>query len=126
MTQPSIVRPQALAIFGPKASEKNLAPFARGADITPVETLSGSEKADAVLVFGGDGTVHRQLPALAQSQVPLLAVPVGSGNDFSRALGTASLEEAFTAWGRFCREGANVRSIDLGVITPSGAPPEYF
>ena len=72
---------------------------------------------DIVLLFGGDGTVHRHLGHLVRLGLPVLVVPVGSGNDFARALGLRRVRDALTAWRNFCGRGANVRSIDLGVIS---------
>jgi len=40
-----------------------------------------------IAVAGGDGTLHHALNALAGRQVAIVPVPIGSGNDFSRALG---------------------------------------
>jgi diacylglycerol kinase (ATP) len=42
---------------------------------------------DAVVVVGGDGTVHLAVNALAQTAVPLGIVAAGSGNDVARCLG---------------------------------------
>ncbi len=128
MIQSSVVNPpRALAIFGPRAAAQDLAPFSSaGAEITRVENLTGSEEADAALVFGGDGTIHRHLDALVQSQIPLLPVPTGSGNDFSNALGLGTVERALEVWLRFCRDRDNVHRIDLGLITAAGAAPEHF
>ena len=41
------------------------------------------------MIFGGDGTIHRHLPALVRLQLPVLVVPAGSGNDFARASASA-------------------------------------
>jgi len=71
---------------------------------------------DAVIIFGGDGTVHRHLPQLHEHKVPTLVVPTGSGNDFAKALGISTMQTALGAWQRFCERGDNVREIDLGVI----------
>jgi YegS/Rv2252/BmrU family lipid kinase len=49
-------------------------------------------------------------------------VPAGSGNDFAKALGIASVERAVTAWRHFCASGDNVWEIDLGVIKPLAQP----
>ncbi len=81
------------------------------------------DERDAVLLFGGDGTVHMYLQQVAAVGAPLLVVPTGSGNDFARALGLRTVADALAAWKRFCVGGHNVRSIDLGVITNlSGSP----
>ncbi|MEY3473744.1 MAG: hypothetical protein RL087_202 [Pseudomonadota bacterium] len=40
-----------------------------------------------VVLCGGDGTVHRMLPALMECKHLLGLVPCGSGNDLARALG---------------------------------------
>ena len=82
--------------------------------ITPVEQLTADW--DAALIFGGDGTVHRHLPQLHATRIPVLVVPCGSGNDFAKALGIRSVEIALRAWQQFCADGNNVREIDLGVV----------
>jgi diacylglycerol kinase family enzyme len=73
---------------------------------------------DAILVFGGDGTVHRHLGALVKLGLPVLVVPAGSGNDFARALGLLRERDSLAAWRIFASGGKNVRFVDLGVITP--------
>jgi diacylglycerol kinase family enzyme len=88
-----------------------------------VKIFSGNElyptdKPDAALVFGGDGTMHRHLSGLSLKQVPTLIVPMGSANDFAKSVGIPSVEAALAAWRRFCSTGNNVRSIDLGTIQP--------
>jgi diacylglycerol kinase (ATP) len=69
-------------------------------------------------VFGGDGTVHRHLGALVKLGLPVLVVPAGSGNDFARALALYRVSDSLAAWRRFASGGGNVRTIDLGLITP--------
>jgi diacylglycerol kinase (ATP) len=44
-----------------------------------------------IVLVGGDGTVHRMLPALVAGGCTLALVPQGSGNDTARALGVARL-----------------------------------
>jgi diacylglycerol kinase (ATP) len=91
--------------------------------------------ADVVVIFGGDGTVHRHLTRLVALRLPVLVVPCGSGNDFARALNIRSVRESLRAWRRFAAGGNNVRAIDLGMIKEvsevtelaGGAPaPHYF
>lgn len=96
-------------------------PFSRASGII---TQAGTPpaKADAVLIFGGDGTVHRHLAKLVEHQVATLVVPGGSGNDFARSLGITTLDQAVAAWRDFVRDGTKVRTIDVGVITPLANP----
>jgi diacylglycerol kinase (ATP) len=84
--------------------------------ITIQQTLNTSNPPNAVLVFGGDGTVHRHLPELYKRQTPVLVVPHGSGNDFAKALGIRDERIALRAWKRFCASRDNVRAIDVGII----------
>lgn len=48
---------------------------------------------DAILLSGGDGTVHQALPAIAETGLPFGYLPCGRGNDFARNIGlTADLK----------------------------------
>src|SRR6202035_4001727 len=107
------------AIFGPGCSTKDLDPFRRNSEVTWLVGLPAeSNETDAILVFGGDGTVHRHLPQLVKLRLPVLVVPCGSGNDFARALGLRSIRDSLAACRKFFCGGDNVRTIDLGVIKP--------
>jgi diacylglycerol kinase family enzyme len=116
------------AIFGLGSSTKDLKPFQNDPHTTwLIGCPSNSNEADVVLIFGGDGTIHRHLPHLVKLQLPVLVVPRGSGNDFARALKLRSVHDSFTAWRRFLSGKNNVRMIDLGLITPAlpqGLKPE--
>ncbi len=114
------------AIFGLNSSTRHLQPFARISDALWQTGLpASSTDADAVLVFGGDGTVHRHLPQLVELQLPVLVVPHGSGNDFARALELRNVGDALSAWRQFVgsrhpgeqQRRNNVRCIDLGLIS---------
>jgi YegS/Rv2252/BmrU family lipid kinase len=45
---------------------------------------------DAILLSGGDGTVHQALPAIAKTNISLGFLPCGRGNDFARNTGILS------------------------------------
>ncbi len=117
------------AILGLGSSARHLKPFARISDaLWQLGLPANPNDADAILIFGGDGTVHRHLPQLVKLQLPVLVVPHGSGNDFARALDLRSTASALAAWQQFVTDRANVRQIDLGVITPQdagGAPAPH-
>jgi diacylglycerol kinase (ATP) len=122
---------RAAAIFGLGSSTRDLKPFEQGLNTEWVIGQPGDPAGlDAILVFGGDGTVHRHLGALVKLALPVLVVPAGSGNDFARALALRRVSDSLAAWRRFASGGGNVRTIDLGLITPldpaGGAPARYF
>ncbi len=135
---------RAAAILGLGCSAKDLKPFQSE---TGVEWITGvpisDEEANVILLFGGDGTIHRHLGQLVKLNLPVLVVPAGSGNDFASSLGLRHVRDSLTAWRKFCgsadrvRKNArtdNVRSVDLGVIfaresgggAPSPQRPRYF
>ena len=114
---------RAAVIFGLGSSEKDLKPFQNQSETTWVIGLpASSSDADAILIFGGDGTVHRHLAQLVKLRLPVLVVPCGSGNDFARALRLRSRKDSLVAWRKFESGNATVRVIDLGVITSSTLP----
>jgi diacylglycerol kinase (ATP) len=116
---------RAAAILGLGCSAKNLAAFQTDAAIEWRIGMPGAaDQADIILLFGGDGTIHRHLSQLVKLGLPVLVVPVGSGNDFARALGLRRVRDSLAAWRRFCAGEGVVRAIDLGVITPSAVAGE--
>jgi YegS/Rv2252/BmrU family lipid kinase len=117
---------RATAILGLGCSQKDLKPFQAGKTQAAdrIEWRMGMpashDEADVILMFGGDGTIHRHLGQLVRLGLPVLVVPAGSGNDFARALGLRRVRDALGAWQRFCSGTGNVREIDLGVISAAG------
>lgn len=98
---------------------RDLKPFQKNSNTSWWMGMPGaSSDADVVLLFGGDGTVHRHLAQLVRLHLPVLVVPAGSGNDFARALNLRRVNESIAAWEKFSSDGRNVRTIDLGLITP--------
>jgi diacylglycerol kinase (ATP) len=113
----------AAAIFGLGSHLRDLKPFQQDAAIQwTIGLPAEQEKLDAVLIFGGDGTVHRHLPALVKLGVPVLVVPAGSGNDFARALGISNVRDSLSAWKAFVSVANKVRAVDLGTITALEMP----
>jgi diacylglycerol kinase (ATP) len=47
---------------------------------------TAATSSDAVIVAGGDGTLHRVINAIDGLDVPIGLLPLGTGNDFARAL----------------------------------------
>jgi len=117
---------RAAAILGLGSSAKNLKAFRTDSSTDwRIGMPEAADQADIILVFGGDGTVHRHLNQLVMLGVPVLIVPAGSGNDFARALGLRRVRDSLGAWRRFCARRDNVRAIDLGVIRSQGSA-RYF
>jgi diacylglycerol kinase (ATP) len=126
---------RAAAILGLGCSAESLQPFQTDASIEwRIGMPAAVNQADIILIFGGDGTIHRHLSQLVKLGLPVLVVPAGSGNDFARALGMRRVRDSIAAWRRFCAGQGNIRAIDLGVITrlavadesPSPHPSSYY
>ena len=121
---------RAAAILGLGCSAKDLKPFQTD---NAVEWRMGmpaaGDKADVILLFGGDGTVHRHLGQLVKLGLPVLVVPAGSGNDFAHSLNLRGVRDSRAAWEKFRGGAGNVRPIDLGVISflaeAGGAPAPH-
>lgn len=71
---------------------------------------SGPER---IVVAGGDGSVACAADAAADAGVPLAVIPVGTANDFARAL---SLPDEIEAASDLAVRGTRTRTLDLGVI----------
>ncbi len=120
---------RAAVIFGLGTSAADLKRFQAGSATGWSQGLpTSSGDADAILIFGGDGTIHRHLPALVRLKLPVLIVPSGSGNDFARALKLRSMQDSLRVWRDFESGKLSAWPVDLGVIVPSAAPERthYF
>jgi diacylglycerol kinase (ATP) len=110
---------RAAAILGLGCSAKTLQPFQTDTSIDwRIGMPATADQADIILIFGGDGTIHRHLSQLVKLALPVLVVPAGSGNDFARALGLRRMRDSIAAWQGFCAHRDNIQAIDLGLITP--------
>jgi diacylglycerol kinase (ATP) len=112
-----IAHMRAAAIIGLGTSPRELERFQ---DDSAIEWQMGMpampDGLDMILLFGGDGTIHRHLGPLVKLGLPVLIVPAGSGNDFARSLALSRVRDSLAAWKKFRNGAGNVRSIDLGVI----------
>lgn len=120
---------RAAVIFGLGTSAADQKLFQANSTTEWLEGLPASASdADAILIFGGDGTIHRHLPALVRLELPVLIVPSGSGNDFARALKLRSMQDSLHAWRDFESGKSPARMVDLGTIVPAAAPEHthYF
>jgi diacylglycerol kinase (ATP) len=118
---------RAAAIFGLGTSPGDLTQFQAGSSTKWLEGRPASAgDADAILIFGGDGTIHRHLAALVRLQLPALVVPAGSGNDFARALNLRSVADSVHAWRQFQAGKLEARALDLGLITPANSPQKHL
>lgn len=70
-----------------------------------------AEGVDTVVTLGGDGMVHVAVQALAETEVSLGVIPLGTGNDFARALGIPTGDPLAAA---DVVVGNEPRRIDLG------------
>lgn len=108
----------AAATLGLGCSPKSLRPFQADKAVEwQLGVPAAGDQAEIILIFGGDGTIHRHLGQLVKLGLPVLVVPAGSGNDFARALGLRKVRDSLSAWQRFSSGAGNVRQIDLGVIS---------
>jgi diacylglycerol kinase (ATP) len=120
---------RAAAILGLGCSSKDLRPFQTDTIEWRMGVPAADDCVDVILLFGGDGTIHRHLGLLVKLGVPVLVVPAGSGNDFARSVNLRGVRNSLTAWNRFRNGASNWRSIDLGVIASAneagGAPAPH-
>jgi diacylglycerol kinase (ATP) len=59
------------------------------AELRAAVVAEAESGATHIAVAGGDGTLHHAVNALGDRPVAVVPIPLGSGNDFSRALGIA-------------------------------------
>jgi len=91
----------------------------------------------AIVVVGGDGMVHLGIQEIANTDIPLGIIPVGTGNDFATVLGlpvaeptraVANLTAALKAGPKGVKHVDLIRVTGKGLLAPAGqqsAPPDY-
>lgn len=89
---------------------------------TALTEAAVKEGFSAVAAAGGDGTVNEVAQALVGTEVALGVIPIGSGNDFAKAVGIP--RELPTALGRLV-EGTR-RRVDVGEVEVEGLGRRYF
>jgi diacylglycerol kinase (ATP) len=67
---------------------------------------------EAVIVAGGDGTLHDALGVIEESGLPLGLIPLGRGNDFARNVGIPQALEASCAF----PDVPEIREVDLPTV----------
>lgn len=89
----------------------------RGLEVTRFDLDRADDVAAArplrIVVAGGDGSVGPAAAAAARAEVPLGVVPVGTANDFARALG---LPEDTAAAVEVAAAGRHTERLDLGRV----------
>lgn len=82
-------------------------------DATRIAREFVAEGQEAIVVAGGDGTLSETVQGLLEqgSDIPLGLIPIGTGNDFAKALGLTPLD-----WRSACRRFAegSERRVDAG------------
>lgn len=98
---------EAARVLGGRYGVELVAP----ADPAAIESAARAAAAshDGVVVVGGDGTLNRVVNALDGRSVPVGLLPLGTGNDFARAMGIPP--SAAEAAGRIL--DGRVRRVDL-------------
>jgi YegS/Rv2252/BmrU family lipid kinase len=90
---------------------------ARGLDVVRFELDRADDVAAAaperVIVAGGDGSIGRAAEAAANARAPLGVVPVGTANDFARALGLPDDPAQAT---ELAATGERRKCLDLGRV----------
>ena len=78
---------------------------------------------DALLAAGGDGTVNLAVQAVAETDVPLGIIPLGTGNDNAKMLGmpVGDLEKALDIIADF-----EVRTMDVAHVRTGDGTERYF
>jgi diacylglycerol kinase (ATP) len=93
-----------------------------GEHIRQLTEKAVNQNVDAVIIAGGDGSIHQAVQVLANTNVPLGIIPCGRGNDLARALGLPHSPELAAD----VIADRNLKRIDLGLISAANLPEPHF
>lgn len=77
------------------------------------EQSSGADSCQGIIAIGGDGLMHMAIQVAATNEIPIAAIPAGTGNDFVRTLGWDPDKPLEPLWAAITTES---NAIDLGAI----------
>jgi diacylglycerol kinase (ATP) len=105
---------------------QDLSATTAGAALTNARRAVDAGALDALVVVGGDGTVHLGAQAVATTTTPLGIVAVGSGDDFAACLGLPCrhVEQAVDHLCAALHAGL-VRHVDAIAVTAPGRPDRW-
>ncbi len=94
-----------------------------GEHVRQLTSEAVAQKVDAVIIAGGDGTIHQAAQVLAYTDIPLGIIPCGRGNDLVRALKVPHAPEQAA---EVIAVGKQTK-IDLGYVSATHLPePRYY
>lgn len=82
--------------------------------------------AGALVVVGGDGTLHAAVQAAAGTDTAVAVVPAGTGNDFAHALGSPADPLAAADTVAAALRAGTTRRIDLARITGADGDARWY
>jgi diacylglycerol kinase (ATP) len=97
-------------------AERELRALGADVEMVPIadaERVRGSG-AERIAVAGGDGSIGLAARLAADEGIPLAVIPVGTANDFARAL---DLPEDLTEAARLAAEGGRTRRLEVGLMS---------
>lgn len=99
-------------VAGCKARGIDATPYlCEGARLTSTARELARSGLDAIVAAGGDGTVSAVAEGIADTDVALGVVPLGTLNHFSRDLGITDIDNALDAIA-----GGNIERVDVGEV----------
>lgn len=114
---------RAVAVLVARGWLVEISETAHSGDATRFAREAATEKLDAVIAVGGDGTVNEVANGLVNSETALGVLPLGTANVWAKEMGLP-LGDLLTATQRLV--DAEVRSIDVGEVRSESIAPRVF